>query len=109
MLWISSFKCCKNEGFFLHRASFGSYSSQPYPCVSQVKYWRTNEDNEGGAQGVVVSGRENHTRLEGMKPDSHYVAEVRGYNSAGYGPASEQIQIHTKKPRMLCYKAVYYW
>ncbi|XP_019128195.1 contactin-1a isoform X1 [Larimichthys crocea] len=64
----------------------------------QVKYWRTNEDNEGGAQGVVVSGRENHTRLEGMKPDSHYVAEVRGYNSAGYGPASEQIQIHTKKP-----------
>ncbi|XP_039989807.1 contactin-1a-like [Xiphias gladius] len=63
----------------------------------QVKYWRNQEDSEGGAQRVVVPGRENHTRLEGMKPDSHYLIEVRAYNSAGYGPPSEHLQIHTKK------------
>ncbi|XP_059191036.1 contactin-1a-like [Centropristis striata] len=64
----------------------------------QVKYWRNQEDSEGGAQRVVVPGSENHTRLEGMKPNSHYLVEVRGYNSAGYGPPSEHLQIHTKKP-----------
>uniref|UniRef100_A0A8D0ALC9 Contactin 1 n=1 Tax=Sander lucioperca TaxID=283035 RepID=A0A8D0ALC9_SANLU len=63
----------------------------------QVKYWRNQEDSEGRAQRVVVPGSENHTRLESMKPDSHYLIEVRGYNSAGYGPASEHLQIHTKK------------
>lgn len=68
--------------------------------MSQVKYWKNKEDSEGGAQRVVVPGSENHTRLEGMKPDSHYLVEVRGYNSAGYGPASEHLQIHTKRPRM---------
>ncbi|XP_071350262.1 contactin-1a-like [Trachinotus anak] len=64
----------------------------------QVKYWRNQEDSEGGAQRVVVPGKENHTRLEGMKPDSQYLIEVRGYNSAGYGPPSEHLRIHTKKP-----------
>ncbi|XP_008304413.1 contactin-1a-like isoform X2 [Stegastes partitus] len=64
----------------------------------QVKYWRNHEDSEGGAQRVVVSGTENHTKLEGLKPDSHYFIEVRGYNTAGYGPASKHLQIHTKKP-----------
>ncbi|XP_031712628.1 contactin-1a isoform X2 [Anarrhichthys ocellatus] len=62
----------------------------------QVKYWRN--DSEGEAQRVVVPGSENHTRLEGMKPDTHYLLEVRGYNSAGYGPASDHLQIHTKRP-----------
>lgn len=64
----------------------------------QVKYWRNHEDSEGGAQRVVVSSRENHTKLEGLKPDSPYFIEIRGYNSAGYGPASKHYQIHTKKP-----------
>ncbi|XP_034735560.1 contactin-1a-like isoform X1 [Etheostoma cragini] len=63
----------------------------------QVKYWRNQEDSEGRAQRVVVPGSENHTRLESMKPDSHYLIEVRGYNSAGFGPASEHLQIYTKK------------
>lgn len=63
----------------------------------QVKYWKNHDDSEGGAQKVVVSGRENQTRLEGMKPDSYYLIEVRGYNSAGYGPASERFHVHTKK------------
>ncbi|XP_032444415.1 contactin-1a isoform X4 [Xiphophorus hellerii] len=64
----------------------------------QVKYWRPNEDSEGGALWVGVSGKENHTRLEGLKPSSDYMIEIRGYNSAGYGPPSNHIKIHTKKP-----------
>ncbi|XP_062246520.1 contactin-1a-like [Platichthys flesus] len=63
----------------------------------QVKYWRKLEDGEGGAQRVVVPSKENHTKLEGMKPSSVYLIEVRGYNSAGFGPPSEHIQIHTKR------------
>lgn len=70
--------------------------------VPQVKFWRTHEDSEGGAQTVSVPSRENHTRLEGMKANSNYFVEVRGYNSAGYGPASERLQIRTKKARMSC-------
>lgn len=72
-------------------------------CVSQVKYWRKHEDSEGGAQRVTVSGRDNHTKLEGLRADSNYRIEVRGYNSAGYGPGNEGLQIRTKKPRMLCF------
>ncbi|CAJ1056293.1 contactin-1a-like isoform X3 [Xyrichtys novacula] len=64
----------------------------------QVKYWRNQEESEGGAQRVVVSSMDNHTRLDGMKADSSYLIEVRGYNSAGYGPPSERLQIQTKKP-----------
>uniref|UniRef100_A0A7N6ATM6 Contactin 1 n=1 Tax=Anabas testudineus TaxID=64144 RepID=A0A7N6ATM6_ANATE len=66
----------------------------------QLKYWRNQEDSEGGAQKVVVSSQENHTRLEGMKPNSHYLVEIQGYNSAGFGPP-RRIHIHTKKARML--------
>ncbi|TNN00339.1 hypothetical protein fugu_011585 [Takifugu bimaculatus] len=32
-----------------------------------------------------------------MKPNSNYLIEVRGYNTAGYGPPSERLQIRTKK------------
>lgn len=67
----------------------------------QVKYWRTHEDNEGAAKWVVVPSRGNHTRLDDMVPNSNYLIEVRGYNSAGYGPPSERLQIRTKKSRML--------
>lgn len=78
------------------------------PIVSQVKYWRNHEDSEGEAQQVVVPSSENHTRLEGMKANSNYLIEVQGYNSAGYGPPSEHLQIRTKKARMLCFKAIQY-
>lgn len=93
---------------FVHPAGFGSKPSHLCSCVFQVKYWRNHEDSEGGAQRVVVPSRENHTRLEGMKANSQYLVEVRGYNSAGYGPASERLQIHTKKARTLSFKAVHY-
>ncbi|XP_056138665.1 contactin-1a-like isoform X2 [Lampris incognitus] len=63
----------------------------------QVKYWRKREDSEAGAQRAVVSSKENHTKLEGMKPSSFYLIEVRAYNAAGYGPSSQHLEIYTKK------------
>ncbi|XP_015251073.1 PREDICTED: contactin-1a-like isoform X2 [Cyprinodon variegatus] len=62
----------------------------------QVKYWRQNQESE--SLTVRASPKENHTRLEGLKPSSDYIIEIRGYNSAGYGPPSKPIKIRTKKP-----------
>uniref|UniRef100_A0A672JLU9 Contactin-1a-like n=1 Tax=Salarias fasciatus TaxID=181472 RepID=A0A672JLU9_SALFA len=73
-------------------------SSSPSVSVLQIKFWRNQEDSEGGAQRAAVPGSENHTKLEGLKPDSYYFIEIRAYNSAGYGPASQRLQIHTMKP-----------
>ncbi|XP_036432204.1 contactin-1a isoform X1 [Colossoma macropomum] len=61
----------------------------------QVRYWRKSMENEATAQRI--SNRENQTRLDNMKPDSHYVIEVRAFNGAGYGPPSQRYEIHTKK------------
>lgn len=72
-------------------------SLRPHP--PQVKFWRNHEESEGGAQTVTASNVDTNTRLEGMKPNSNYLIEVRGYNTAGYGPPSERLQIHTKKAR----------
>lgn len=63
----------------------------------QVKCMRTDEESETSALRVSVSSRDNQTRLEGLKPDSHYLIEVRAYNAAGYGPPSQPFQIYTKK------------
>uniref|UniRef100_A0A3P9MHC2 Contactin 1 n=1 Tax=Oryzias latipes TaxID=8090 RepID=A0A3P9MHC2_ORYLA len=64
----------------------------------KVKFWTNQQDREGRAQEVAVSGMENHTRIEGLKPNSEYNIEVRGYNSAGYGPPSKHLKVQTKKP-----------
>lgn len=72
--------------------------------MPQVKFWTNQQDREGRAQEVAVSGMENHTRIEGLKPNSEYNIEVRGYNSAGYGPPSKHLKVQTKKPRMLRFK-----
>uniref|UniRef100_A0A8C1SSC3 Contactin 1 n=1 Tax=Cyprinus carpio TaxID=7962 RepID=A0A8C1SSC3_CYPCA len=61
------------------------------------RYWRESVENEASAQRALVSSRENHTRLDNMKPNSHYLIEVRAYNGAGYGPASQRHKIYTKK------------
>uniref|UniRef100_W5UJ45 Contactin-1a n=1 Tax=Ictalurus punctatus TaxID=7998 RepID=W5UJ45_ICTPU len=61
----------------------------------QVRYWRKSVENEASAHRI--SSRENQTRLDNMKPNSHYVIEVRAFNGAGYGPASQRYEIHTKK------------
>ncbi|KAG7324106.1 hypothetical protein KOW79_012122 [Hemibagrus wyckioides] len=61
----------------------------------QVRYWRKSLENEASAQRI--SSRENQTRLDNMKPNSRYVIEVRAFNGAGYGPASNRYEIYTKK------------
>ncbi|XP_059391994.1 contactin-1a-like [Carassius carassius] len=63
----------------------------------QVRYWRESVENEASAQRVLVSSGENHTRLDNMKPSSHYLIEVRAYNGAGYGPSSQRRKIHTRR------------
>ncbi|XP_048866322.1 contactin 1b isoform X1 [Brienomyrus brachyistius] len=63
----------------------------------QVKYWRKYDDNEAAAQRVLVPNYINQTLLENMLPDSHYLVEVRAYNSAGFGPPSEHYEMYTKK------------
>lgn len=76
----------------------GPQSSLPNP-PPQVKFWRNHGESEAGAQTVTASNTDINTRLEGMKPNSNYLIEVRGYNTAGYGPPSERLQIRTKKAR----------
>uniref|UniRef100_A0A8C6WW58 Contactin 1 n=1 Tax=Neogobius melanostomus TaxID=47308 RepID=A0A8C6WW58_9GOBI len=63
----------------------------------EVRFWRPQRDPDERDHKVGVSYNENHTRLDGLKPDSHYYIEIRGYNSAGYGPPSDPLQIHTKR------------
>lgn len=63
----------------------------------QVRFWRAQRDPDEQEHKVKVSHKENHTRLDGLKPDSHYSIEIRGFNSAGYGPPSNRVQVHTKK------------
>lgn len=63
----------------------------------QVRYWREALENEAAVRWVPVQSRENHTRLDNMTADSHYLIEVRAFNGAGYGPASQRHKIHTKK------------
>lgn len=54
-------------------------------------------ENEASAQRI--SSRENQTRLDNMKPNSFYFIEVRAFNGAGYGPASQRYEIRTEKAR----------
>ncbi|XP_068169089.1 contactin-1a-like isoform X1 [Antennarius striatus] len=62
-----------------------------------VKYWKKQVGGERDTHRLVVPSRENHTRLEGMEPNSLYLVEVRGYNTAGYGPPSDHLAIQTKR------------
>ncbi|XP_029697399.1 contactin-1a isoform X1 [Takifugu rubripes] len=79
--------------------AFVSWLPLPQDSIDgyQVKFWRNHEESEGGAQTVTASNTDTNTRLDGMKPNSNYLIEVRGYNTAGYGPPSERLQIRTKK------------
>ncbi|KAJ8008778.1 hypothetical protein DPEC_G00081950 [Dallia pectoralis] len=93
---------------------------QQYIDGYQVKYWRKYDDTEPGANRIFVPANANQTRLENMRPDSHYLIEVRAYNGAGVGPPSEHCEMFTKRappsyaPRMWRYiswtgKWLYVW
>ncbi|KAJ8382833.1 hypothetical protein SKAU_G00036110 [Synaphobranchus kaupii] len=63
----------------------------------QVRYWRKYHDNEASAHRIQVPASEKQIRLEKMVPNSHYMIEVRAFNSAGFGPAGDIYEIYTKK------------
>ncbi len=65
----------------------------------QIRYWRKYDDNEAAASRVIVHRTNNQTRLENMRPDSHYLIEVRAFNGAGLGPPSEHCEMFTRRPR----------
>uniref|UniRef100_A0A8C1Q1M5 Contactin 1b n=1 Tax=Cyprinus carpio TaxID=7962 RepID=A0A8C1Q1M5_CYPCA len=65
----------------------------------QIRYWRKYDDNEAAASRVIVHRTVNQTRLENMRPDSHYLIEVRAFNGAGLGPPSEHCEMFTRRPR----------
>lgn len=67
--------------------------------VFQIRYWRKYDDNEAAASRVIVHRTVNQTRLENMRPDSHYLIEVRAFNGAGLGPPSEHCEMFTRRPR----------
>ncbi|KTF86270.1 hypothetical protein cypCar_00021535 [Cyprinus carpio] len=64
----------------------------------QIRYWRKYDDNEAAASRVLVHRAINQTRLENMRPDSHYLIEVRAFNGAGLGPPSEHCEMFTRRP-----------
>uniref|UniRef100_A0A672SLC8 Contactin-1-like n=1 Tax=Sinocyclocheilus grahami TaxID=75366 RepID=A0A672SLC8_SINGR len=64
----------------------------------QIRYWRKYDDNEAAASRVIVHRTMNQTRLENMRPDSHYLIEVRAFNGAGLGPPSEHCEMFTRRP-----------
>uniref|UniRef100_A0A672SLG4 Contactin-1-like n=1 Tax=Sinocyclocheilus grahami TaxID=75366 RepID=A0A672SLG4_SINGR len=66
--------------------------------VYQIRYWRKYDDNEAAASRVIVHRTMNQTRLENMRPDSHYLIEVRAFNGAGLGPPSEHCEMFTRRP-----------
>ncbi|KAI2665439.1 Contactin-1 [Labeo rohita] len=76
----------------------------------QIRYWRKYDDNEAAASRVLVHRTINQTRLENMRPDSHYLIEVRAFNGAGLGPPSEHCEMFTRRPppsrRLRVYKYV---
>lgn len=89
---------------FIHRFSLNNNNNNEKTILRnglpQVKFWKNPEESEGGAQTVTASNADTSTRLEGMKPNSNYLIEVRGYNTAGLGPPGERLVIRTKKARM---------
>ncbi|KAL2093610.1 hypothetical protein ACEWY4_010922 [Coilia grayii] len=63
----------------------------------QLKYWRKTAEHESTHPPIMVSSIDNHTRVEKLKPNSHYIMELRAFNSAGLGPP-QRVEIATKKP-----------
>ncbi|XP_068950931.1 contactin-1 isoform X1 [Petaurus breviceps papuanus] len=62
----------------------------------QIRYWAV-QDKEAAAQRVQVSSQDYSAKLENLLPDMQYSVEVRAYNSAGYGPPSDVVDVYTKK------------
>ncbi|XP_043928641.1 contactin-5 isoform X2 [Protopterus annectens] len=64
------------------------------PKGYEVNYWKDDEQEDDAESVKTV---ENNVILSGLEGDTVYHISVRGYNQAGYGPASNTKQIVTKK------------
>ncbi|KAM4828240.1 contactin-5 [Thomomys bottae] len=65
------------------------------PQGFEVSYWKDTE--EGTAETVKTRGNESFVVLTGLQGNTLYHITVRAYNGAGYGPASGQVSVATKK------------
>ncbi|XP_064413985.1 contactin-5 [Latimeria chalumnae] len=66
------------------------------PHGYEVSYWKATEQEEA-AEKVKRVGNETSIILTGLEGNTLYHLVVRGYNSAGYGPASSVAHATTKK------------
>ncbi|KAJ8269782.1 hypothetical protein COCON_G00123890 [Conger conger] len=60
----------------------------------QVTYWR----KQSSAHRIQLPASQEQIELKDLLPNSHYMIEVRAYNSGGFGPASDICEVDTKKP-----------
>lgn len=67
----------------------------------QIRYWSAYE-KEVAANRVQVSNQNFSVRLENLRPNTRYTAEVYAFNSAGFGPASNRLYFTTQKARKSC-------
>ncbi|KAG5845127.1 hypothetical protein ANANG_G00135550 [Anguilla anguilla] len=70
---------------------------QPVVEGYQVRYWRKHHDNEASSHRVQVPASQKHIELKNLQPNSHYLIEVRAFNTAGFGPAGDVFEVYTKK------------
>uniref|UniRef100_A0A8C1TKS6 Contactin-5 n=1 Tax=Cyprinus carpio TaxID=7962 RepID=A0A8C1TKS6_CYPCA len=65
-------------------------------CWEQVSFWKDMEQEEMGKK-KRTTGNETTLLLTGLEGNTQYLISVKGFNSAGQGPASSPIKISTKK------------
>uniref|UniRef100_A0A670JCW8 Contactin 1 n=1 Tax=Podarcis muralis TaxID=64176 RepID=A0A670JCW8_PODMU len=64
--------------------------------LSPIRYW-PSRGREIEANKVQVSSQNFSVRLENLKPDTHYYADVAAFNFAGVGPPSNRLAFITEK------------
>ncbi|KAK1168224.1 contactin-5-like isoform X1 [Acipenser oxyrinchus oxyrinchus] len=66
------------------------------PKNYEVNYWKDMEQEESGER-MKTPGNETSILLTGLEGNTFYHITVKGYNSAGQGPASTAVRAKTKK------------
>uniref|UniRef100_A0A8C1GPV6 Contactin-5 n=1 Tax=Cyprinus carpio TaxID=7962 RepID=A0A8C1GPV6_CYPCA len=66
------------------------------PQAYEVSFWKDMEQEEMGKK-KRTTGNETTLLLTGLEGNTQYLISVKGFNSAGQGPASSPIKISTKK------------
>uniref|UniRef100_A0A8C2DE18 Contactin-5 n=1 Tax=Cyprinus carpio TaxID=7962 RepID=A0A8C2DE18_CYPCA len=66
------------------------------PQAYEVSFWKDMEQEET-AKKKRTTGNETTLLLTGLEGNTQYLISVKGFNSAGQGPASSPIKISTKK------------